>query len=91
MSANRSSFRLLSASFDKLNALIDLSFKIAANKANMKDNIVPINKLVNRAGLTGLGLTIAKDLVELNNGRIWVESTVNVGSKFFIELPKSEA
>ena len=38
---------------------------------------------------TGLGLTIAKDLVELNEGRIWVESTVNVGSKFFIELPKS--
>jgi signal transduction histidine kinase/tetratricopeptide (TPR) repeat protein len=38
---------------------------------------------------TGLGLTIAKDLVELNNGRIWVESTQNVGSKFFIELPKS--
>ena len=38
---------------------------------------------------TGLGLTIAKDLVELNDGRIWVESTQNVGSKFFIELPKS--
>ncbi|WP_430467583.1 tetratricopeptide repeat-containing sensor histidine kinase [Winogradskyella ouciana] len=38
---------------------------------------------------TGLGLTIAKDLVELNNGRIWVESTENVGSKFFIELPKA--
>ncbi|WP_299125405.1 tetratricopeptide repeat-containing sensor histidine kinase [uncultured Winogradskyella sp.] len=38
---------------------------------------------------TGLGLTIAKDLVELNNGRIWVESTQNVGSKFFVELPKT--
>ena len=38
---------------------------------------------------TGLGLTIAKDLVELNSGRIWVESTQNVGSKFFIELPKA--
>ena len=40
---------------------------------------------------TGLGLTIAKDLVELNNGRIWVESTQNVGSKFFVELPKAES
>lgn len=38
---------------------------------------------------TGLGLTIAKDLIDLNQGRIWVESTQNVGSKFFIELPKS--
>ncbi|WP_299115259.1 tetratricopeptide repeat-containing sensor histidine kinase [uncultured Winogradskyella sp.] len=38
---------------------------------------------------TGLGLTIAKDLVELNDGRIWVESIQNVGSKFFIELPKA--
>jgi signal transduction histidine kinase/tetratricopeptide (TPR) repeat protein len=38
---------------------------------------------------TGLGLTIAKDLVELNDGRIWVESTQNVGSKFYIELPKT--
>ena len=37
----------------------------------------------------GLGLSIAKDLVELNNGRIWVESTEHVGSKFFVELPKA--
>lgn len=37
---------------------------------------------------TGLGLTICKELVELNNGRIWVESTINVGTKFYVELPK---
>ena len=37
---------------------------------------------------TGLGLSICKELVELNHGRIWVESEENFGSKFFVELPK---
>ena len=39
---------------------------------------------------TGLGLTICQELVELNNGRIWVESTENVGTKFYVELPKTK-
>ena len=37
---------------------------------------------------TGLGLSICRELVELNNGSIWVESEPNLGSKFFVELPK---
>ena len=40
---------------------------------------------------TGLGLTICKELVELNNGKIWVESSVNIGSKFYVELPKERS
>ena len=38
-------------------------------------------------GGTGLGLTITRRLVNLMGGRLWAESAIGAGSRFFVELP----
>ncbi|MEO5362347.1 MAG: response regulator [Magnetococcus sp. DMHC-8] len=42
-------------------------------------------------GGTGLGTTIAKEIVEKMDGRIWLESTVGQGSAFFFAVRLPEA
>jgi signal transduction histidine kinase len=39
---------------------------------------------------SGLGLFIAKNIIEAHNGRIWFESEENKGSTFHLALPVSQ-
>jgi PAS domain S-box-containing protein len=46
------------------------------------------NSMTRSVGGTGLGLFISRQIIEMYNGRIWVESQAGQGSTFFINLPR---
>lgn len=48
------------------------------------------NSLSRKAGGTGLGLPIAKQLLDAHKGAIWCDSEINKGSKFYFIIPVSK-
>ncbi len=57
---------------------IDKLFKISENISTQGTN---------KEKGTGLGLILSKEFIEKHNGKIWVESTVGVGTTFKFSLP----
>ncbi len=52
----------------------------------LRDKIFSPNFTTKNSGM-GLGLALVKNIIESSEGQIWFESTVNVGTTFFISLP----
>jgi signal transduction histidine kinase len=48
------------------------------------------NPLIQGIGDTGVGLSIVKSLVELQRGRVWVDTQEGIGSTFSVLLPLNE-
>ncbi len=73
-------------------SVIDTGIGIAASRLeHIFDPFAQADASMSRRfGGTGLGTTIARQLIELMGGRIWVESELGVGSQFHVELPLEE-
>jgi signal transduction histidine kinase len=73
-----------------------LSIQVTDGGGGIDPNDVPLvfarryraeHSLIQGLGDTGVGLSIAKTLVEAQQGRIWVETETGVGSTFSVLIP----
>jgi signal transduction histidine kinase len=80
---------------DSLKEYVQISIKdsgIGLKKENLTKIFQPFEQVENSSSRqfqgTGLGLSLAKSLVELNGGKIWAESDgEGLGSVFIFSLP----
>lgn len=78
----------------KFSNWLDITVKdsgVGISKANLGkvfDNFYQVQDPAKTAvGGTGIGLSVAKEMVEIHGGRIRVESSEGIGTSFFISIP----
>ena len=60
----------------------------AANLQQIFERFYRVDKVRSRlCGGSGLGLSIAREIVNMHKGTIHVDSTIGKGSTFIVELP----
>jgi signal transduction histidine kinase len=67
---------------------------IGIEKEHQQDIFKPFYKIENTCGKiyggTGIGLAIAKNLLDLLEGKIWVDSELEKGSTFYFKIPTTK-
>jgi len=85
---------------EDINNIVRLQFVVTDTGIGIQKNKLSIifdsftqatNETTRKYGGTGLGLTITKQLIELQNGKIYVESETGKGSSFIFELDFKKA
>lgn len=66
---------------------------IGIEKKHQEKIFTPFQKLHSKTEYegSGIGLATCKRIIDLHNGKLWVESEKNMGTKFVFTLPRSQA
>lgn len=65
-------------------------------QSSLKNSVFQMENMISSTGTsnekgTGLGLKLCKEFIEINGGKIWVESELGKGSHFYFSLPAAIA
>ncbi|NJO68327.1 MAG: ATP-binding protein [Bacteroidetes bacterium] len=85
----------VNATLNESNVTISVSDTGIGMDSEVSDSLFKIEGNISRPGThgekgTGLGLLLCKEFIDAHKGRIWVQSSPNNGSTFWIVIPSKQ-